>query len=476
MFTSQQQLKLAKIVARTAICSIGPFLQVRNNGNSDCDSPFVPTRARMNRFDNDDLEFEKFVEHLQNGNSRGKAYVVFNTAAHKFIFKILNGRSDSLSSNRFEGQDGSSCSLLQGPRGIGKSEMLVAFQDYCKMNYPNIIPIYINYSDLSSKFSLLRNHTIFDIVRKELQAIRIEVISTMDGELEGQQVAEALENSGKYVLLLVDGIDELYRVKENKNADYRVMHQTCKWSLGDLNWLGNQKTGRFAVLLCGSSASCPLLITLDADRNQFQLQDHSPYLNATKFRTRRLPVNAFLDTEVFAQMLAHFLPDSTMKQGRLIRFYLGLSPMLFPHLAKAIEKDGDISRAFHSSNQGSGIEWAVSPIARTFRDRILSAMRERNREVFELIKDDDAEEMVSACKIMEVDWIPLFVPLTIEEVKSVWVAVNDNKPLSYASLKEMQATLFFLSDNAQVSFSDYGDDGLPQYIYPMNGAQVFVRP
>ena len=70
---------------------------------------------------------------------------------HRAIFKILDARSHGLSANSFEGHDGKSCSLLQGPKGIGKSKMLMAFKEYCKMKYPNVIPVYITYSDISSQ-------------------------------------------------------------------------------------------------------------------------------------------------------------------------------------------------------------------------------------------------------------------------------------------------------------------------------------
>ena len=61
---------------------------------------------------------------------------------------------------KFKGHDGSACSLLQGAKGIGKSTILMAFKDYCSMKYPDIIPVYITYSDMSSKESLLNDHTV----------------------------------------------------------------------------------------------------------------------------------------------------------------------------------------------------------------------------------------------------------------------------------------------------------------------------
>ena len=127
----------------------------------------------------------------------------------------------------------------------------------------------------------------------------------------------------------------------------------CRSTLGDLNWLGNQKTGRFAVLLCGSSASCPLLVTLDASKEEFPLQKHSPHLNGTKYKTRRLSANPFLDMEVSKQMLRHFLKKCTEAEGKLITFCVGTNPRKFSTLAQSIEEEADMFSAFHYGNHAA---------------------------------------------------------------------------------------------------------------------------
>lgn len=465
------------IVGRTALIAAGTdIIFSRKTINCDSSSSLVVTKAgRFKRGEND--QFDAFVKDLNQRHyrSRTKPYVVFDTVTHRAIFKILDARSRELSANSFEGHDGKACSLLQGPKGIGKSEMLMAFKEYCKTKYPNVIPVYLTYSDMSSQQSLLNNHTILDIVKKELKSVLITTAPTEDGLLMGDQIVEALEKHGKYVLILVDEFDELYRVHESKDEKIQLTYRTCKSTLGDLNWLGNQKTGRFAVLLCGSSASCPLLVTLNADRIEFPLQIHSPHLNGTKYKTRRLPVNPFLDTDVSTQMLTHFMPNCTVAQGKLITFCVGLNPRKYATLAQVVQEETDMFSAFHYGNHESGMGLASSP-AIEFRDKLLTKMREKNQKVFTIIKED-LTNMVDAHKVMESDWMPYFEPLTISEVKSVWVNLNNNLELdAHDSLHKMQQALFFLSDKDQLSFSEISGDGLPPRVYPMCGAQVFVRP
>lgn len=229
------------------------------------------------------------------------------------------------------------------------------------------------------------------------------------------------------------------------------------------------------MLLCGSSASCPLLVTLDADRKEFPLQNHSPHLNGTKYKTRRLPVNPFLDTDVSTQMLTHFMPNCTVAQGKLITFCVGLNFRKYATLAQAAQEETDMFSVFHYGNHESGMGLAGSPPIK-FRYKLLTKMREKNQTVFAIIKDD-MKNMVNAHKVMESDWISYFEPLTISEVKSVWVDLNDNLELdAYDSLQKMQQALFFLSDKDQLSFSEMSRDGFPPRVHPMCGAQVLGPP
>jgi hypothetical protein len=204
------------------------------------------------------------------------------------------------------------------------------------------------------------------------------------------------------------------------------------------------------------------------------LQNHSPHLNGTKYKTRRLLVNPFLDCEVSKQMLAHFLPNCREAQGKLVTFCLGMNPRKYSTLAQAVREETDMFSAFNYGNHESGMGLAGSP-AVLFLDKLLIKMREKNMNVFGMIKDD-MEDTVNAYKVMESDWIPHFKPLTISEVKSVWVDLNNDQPLNADLLKKMQQTLFFLSDKDQLTFSEISGDGLPPCIYPMSGAQVFVKP
>eukprot|EP01036_Dinobryon_divergens_P027984 gene27984-36855_t len=83
-------------------------------------------------------------------------------------------------------------------------------------------------------------------------------------------------------------------------------------------------------------------------------------------------------------------------------------------------------------------------------------MREKNKKGFEMIQDD-VEGTVNAYKVMETNWIPHFQPLTISEVKSVWIELQCDQQQQLnttESLEQFQQAL----------------------VFPISAAQVFVHP
>ncbi len=120
------------IVGRTLLIAAGTDLIIsRKTISCDSTSSLVITKAgRFKSGEND--QFDAFVKDLNRRHYREKPYVVFDTVTHRAIFEILDARSHGLSANSFEGHDGKACSLLQGPKSIGKSEMLMAFKNTVK--------------------------------------------------------------------------------------------------------------------------------------------------------------------------------------------------------------------------------------------------------------------------------------------------------------------------------------------------------
>ena len=257
-----------------------------------------------------DATFEKFQKLTQKH--------VYNTTAHVDLIGFLHDSCDALIKNRYVGSNGSHARLIQGPKGIGKSFVLETFAEYCTQVYPNVLPVYLTYNDMRSKGDQLSQNTILEII---LEKMKKEDYKIKD-RAKPREISEILKENDKYCLVLIDELDQLYRVTDS-------LAQIGHWLLGDLLFLGNQSEGRIVVLLCGSSASCPLLVTCDADENEFPLQRGAPHLNETKYRTKRLPTEPFIYFETISRLMSSSKDSNVdVKLTRLIAFAVGMNVRL----------------------------------------------------------------------------------------------------------------------------------------------------
>ncbi len=156
-----------------------------------------------------------------------------------------------------------------------------------KYNTSLYIYITCRHKSESGNANWIDNKSIWDTIVKALHNREIveeeEIVSLPNSKARNEMIVKKLQQHGKYVFLIVDHIDDLYRVSPTDTSS-----TIARNSLGDLAWLGNQCSGRFGVILCGSSASSPLLITCHANREEFPMLRGAPNLNYQKYPTWRL--------------------------------------------------------------------------------------------------------------------------------------------------------------------------------------------
>jgi hypothetical protein len=76
--------------------------------------------------------------------------VIYKTQANLEIYDVLLGHSRNLSSGRYKGRRGESCSTLVGAKGIGKTSSLQMFTRICKFTTPNVHAVYVNFNNTRS--------------------------------------------------------------------------------------------------------------------------------------------------------------------------------------------------------------------------------------------------------------------------------------------------------------------------------------
>jgi hypothetical protein len=248
------------------------------------------------------------------------ALPLFDTVAHASLLDTLTGHSRALSAGAFVGRNGVACRTLVGPRGIGKTVVLRAFCAVAASAFPGVVPLYVTCEGLARPTNSFHAAHLDDLLVAAAAARGVDV-----GARRGAALGEALEAARQRVLVVVDEVDELYRVDAAQPRRERVLE-----TLGVLGALGGGMSGHYGVLLCGSSASTQSLIRADVAhlRDAFALaRDGVPDLNGSKFRRCVVKTASSAASDEVAAILAAVarlprLPAADAARSRLLTFLL----------------------------------------------------------------------------------------------------------------------------------------------------------
>lgn len=389
---------------------------------------------------------------------------LWNTSAHNDLIALLIYQSRSLVGGRFVGKNGIQSNLIQGPKGIGKSTVL---ESVTASKIPNLIPIYITYSHLNAFGSEVTQKSVMEIVLNKLPSNIRSQVST-DGIL-GSAISVALEKNNMFVFLIVDEIDQLYRVDSRMMPDLGKVAYT---SIGDLAWLGDQKLGRFAIFICGSSANCPLLVTCNADKEAYPLVRGSPNLNGQKYQTHRLPVPIFTNIVGIKDVLTALGHDLSDEYARLVAFSVGAVPRALDEFVKKAETADPIYTTLRYKNHESALPEIDKSKLRSLEVSLMKEFKDRNGTMLKMISNK--EGLIQVDLIASAHWEDHVVSLTSSDILRVWqrLTKKDEKD-DIIDRIELQRLLFLLCDRGIFIF-DGVSDGLPQKLYPMCPAQAFV--
>jgi len=255
----------------------------------------------------------------------------YASTAHQELLRALVEQCTRLSTGDFVDSNGAHARLLQGPKGIGKTTVLRKFVHVCQTVFPSVIPIYITFNGMAARDAPMRHNDIMQVISEQLQERGIAVASSKKFTPLSVQIVKALKSAAPApdgnpfrVLIIADEIDQLYR-SSPLDASRWATAQSC---LGNLAFLGDRSTGQFSVLLCGSSAVCPLLITCNAPATsykEFPLLDGASSLNGSKYRVWRIPSPLPTDVPLVKKVIAtrHDVDDVAMEVARLVAFVAG---------------------------------------------------------------------------------------------------------------------------------------------------------
>lgn len=406
---------------------------------------------------------------------------VYATPSHQEVLRALLWQSARLAGGFFVDNNGAHARLLQGAKGIGKSTMLREFTYVCQTLYPSIVPIYITFNDVKRRDSVMRRMDIMEVIAEQLRLRGIPVAA--DGDIFSPlsvRVTEALAATARArggqplrVLLLVDEIDELYR---EPAGDENAL--SC---LGNLAYLGDRGTGLFTVLLCGSSAVTPLLITCNASsalRAEFPLLYGAPNLNGQKYRVWRIPSPLPTDVDLVRELVSARLAQRPVDErvARLVAFLSGgTARKIGMYAGEAVSSSGivvgtdELTTRFAEANAAA--QRRMGSEGGQLYKAVLAAFQANNDVMMASLRTDGA---LDPRKVATVPWESTFKPLPWVEVKKCWMRQQEAAGKE-CDFNQLQEEVLGLCDVGYLVYDELTAEGVPAHVYPAAVAQLFLH-
>jgi hypothetical protein len=356
---------------------------------------------------------------------------LYNTSAYLSLTNFLLHHVSTLNRGSFP-DNGTHARTIVGPKGVGKSTLLRQLVTTAEAVFPNVVSVYVSHE---------RPHRVELMVTLGLHLVDRGIIdsATMNDALRTDTlddvVLESLMSKGKRLLLVVDEMDQLYRLDRATSPDEaRAAFRT----LGSLALMGSVGGSVSAVLLCGSSAVLPLLITANATRVASLRQEYpavvgAPNLNGTKFPEVRVYAGLPTDLPTAQIVCEHIrgrdgLPSDT-RIARLALFMAGGSPLL---LEKAVFT-GAVTPADRASAAVASTITLCGP-ASGLHLAIMDELQRLNKDLLRSLQDHKGR--VDAALVSTVQWETQLRPLAWQAVWRLWRQMNtDTKGLTEAGLQ-----------------------------------------
>lgn len=392
---------------------------------------------------------------------------LYTTASHQQILIALVHQASLLQQGRFKGSNGAHARLLHGPKGIGKTFMLRAFAAVCQEAFPDVIPVYITFGDKGLRASWLRELDIMEAVAKQLARHGVDV-KTDEDTSPPVAVFEALERQGKKLLLLVDEIDQLYRVSPQD-----IEFDSARSSLACLAFVGDRGgAGVVSAVLCGSSAICPFLVTANAHagwmRAEFPLVVGAPNLNGQKYRIWRVSAPLPHDIDSVRDLLsARSGCRATVGEARMAAFVAGGAAR---DVAKVAEEQ--FAAMGLDTKLLADKETALRKLETTggrFYKALMVALVEKNTELVAALTTDG---LLDPRRVARTKWESMLSPLAWKDAVRCWQALAHANKATADDMVELQSELLDLCDRGWLVV-DRIKLGKPECVYPAACAQLF---
>ena len=409
------------------------------------------------------------------------ALPLFNTPSHVDLLAALALQAEQLQAGNYENHNGIACRTLAGARGIGKSTVMRAFTYACKAAYPDIIPLYLTAAGLTEPRNCFQHGLLEDMMIAAARAHGVQV----DEAASANPLTTALKKAGKRMLVIVDEIEELYRFADSRR-------EKSVGTLSNLQRLGDQVSGRYAVLICGSAAATYRLISAQPEHLMERfvplLKSGVPDLNCTKFARRIIP--SARCTHI-AQVHAIVLQLRASARGRELRgladiddkrlqdlsrvltFYAGTTPRTVVDVMQPGPNGlltADYLTALINKQLASSSSGTLPLEANLLFDELLRLLVTANQSLVDRLRNKDGG--CDTTQVILEPWEQELKSLPWTDVSAAWSSLAKSRDMLRARDESYLYTLAeALSDAGLISLRiDPGTDGL--HVWPATVAQL----
>lgn len=349
---------------------------------------------------------------------------LYSTSAHLEMITKFTSLCKGLEGNRYLNKNGAATCLLVGAKGIGKTMSARVFVETCQDYFANVTPVYVNFYGLQQRFNWLHRDSLLGSVMFDLFHWTDLVPAIFGLFCPLSDLYESLlTRDNRNILIVVDELDELYR--QNSRPIFQE-------TLAELQSLGNGISGRVSIVLCGSSAMLPMLISKNTmDHKQFPLLLGAPNLNSTKFHAFQI----YSPTSVSIDIVRQLRPNLSLQDLRAILFLTGGNVREIDKVETALVDYQSPYNSPYSSNL-----WQDKSI-RSLLMAILDKLYKKNKDRCQLDK---------YASIRETDWEVQFQPLSYKEVEALWKTLQDEDKTLRSEKERLMEFALHLSDRGWI--------------------------
>jgi hypothetical protein len=393
------------------------------------------------------------------------ALPLFTTRSHTDLLRVFTQFAEGLRDGRFIGTNGPSSQCLVGLRGIGKTNFMRVFMAVCRIAYPSIIPLFVTGVDILHSRSSFAVASLDELVFATAAQNGLHAATL-------HQLGRMLTSSKQQMLIVLDEIDQLYRVPRDDAARRRTIDET----IGALSTLGNAQRGVYGTILCGSSASTYNLIAarqVEKLRDRFPLLRHTATdLNDTKFCRHIVAAADCTDIEQVQEIMAHTRTaapcheDDRRSVSSTLAFVAGSVPRTIANTLAArraasqqqVFSSGLLGRLFSAGYKDLSAE------ARVLYTFVFKRLLHQNDVLVKTCTDKNGS--LRADTISSGAWAPLLKPIDYKQVERAFIDEESvaNADFSILIQELADANLIMVRSRPEK------DDA----IWPMSAAQLLL--